>query len=200
MNDKNNNFLLKNSSILYSIVFFIIILIIITCLIISNNKNKNEEFDNQTLFSIIEDANNINIKSLEELYKKESLSNNTKSFVGMALAKEYLRQGNYVDSIKIYDFVYNFTKDKFIKELASYNSFRLSLLTYEDEEKILNEYNVLISENNHLKDFVKEQYALYLLEKNKVNEAKIIFNSIEKNDTNQKIFERIELYKDTYKF
>ena len=197
INDKISKFFIKNASAIYK--FIIIAIVIIAAFTFFNKyKNKKENTFNQKLFDIINN-NDSNLMLLKDLYGNNSLTRNNKVFTGLVLAKEYVKAGNIEDAIKIYDSIHEISTDKFIRDFAGYNLFRLSLNMY-DAGKILNIYNTLIGENSSMSDFVKEQYSLYLLVNDRVDEAKVILESIQPNKNNKDLFDRIELYRTAYKF
>lgn len=198
INDRISKFFIKNASIIYK---FIAIIIVIVALVTFSNryKKRKEIISNQKLFDIINN-NNSDVKLLEDLYKNGMQTNsNSKAFAGLILAKEYTKNNKVEDAIKIYDYIHGTVKDNFIKDFAGYNLFKLSTTVY-DSNKILNIYNSLISEDNRMHELIKEQYSLYLLKHNRIEEAKIILKSIQKNENNVDLFNRIKLYKKAYKF
>ena len=197
VSDRLSKFFIRNASIIYKLVT-IVVIITVFFTFSSKYKNREESLFNQKLFDIVNN-NDSDLKLLEDLYNNDKPTLKNRAFAGLVLAKEYIKANMIDDAIDVYDKIHGTSNDKFIRDFAGYNLFRLSLNLY-DQNKILEIYNSLISENNSMMDLVKEQYSLYLLVNNRVDEAKIILDSIDQNDSNVDLFDRIELYRTAYKF
>ena len=197
INEKIGKFFVRNASMIYKLVF---VLIFIVAFFTFSHKYtaRKERILNQKLFDIVNNDGS-DLKLLEELYKNNSLKSNNKLLTGLVLAKEYIKLDKIENAIKVYDDLHEMSGDTFIRDFAGYNLFRLALKNY-DANKILNIYNALIGENSSMSDLVKEQYSLYLLENNRIDEAKIILKKNQKNEDNEDLFNRIKLYKIAYKF
>ncbi len=197
VSDRLSKFFINNASAIYKLVAIVVIVAVFFTF--SNKyKNREESLFNQKLFDIVNN-NNSDLKLLEDLYNNDKSTVKNRAFAGLVLAKEYIKANMINDAINVYDKIHGTSNDKFIRDFAGYNLFRLSLNLY-DQNKILEIYNSLISENNSMMDLVKEQYSLYLLVNNRVDEAKIVLDSIDQNDSNVDLFDRIELYRTAYKF
>lgn len=186
----------KNKCNIYK-VLLVLILILILFLSFNSYKNKKEKQFNQKLFEIVENYDS-DLDLLNNLYINKDISENNKIFVGMILAKKYTQKNMYNEAIKIYNEIYLNSSDNFIIEYSGYNLLKLYIIQ-KDNEKILDLYNQLIKNNTDIIDLVKEQYILYLLDNNDIEQANNVINSINKVQDNKELFERIELYKNAYK-
>ncbi|MDR1425502.1 MAG: hypothetical protein LBI70_00690 [Rickettsiales bacterium] len=158
-------------------------------------KNKTEKYSEKIFLSLSSEKPAI---ELEKIHRDGSAPSTTKTFSGLALAEEYLKNSQQNEAANIYEDILRREKDVYLKYYAGLNLLILRLGEKNvDPDRINSLFLKLENDSNPLLDLVSEQKALFLIGQKKYDQAiEITENLLRRNDLNDDFKDRLGKYLD----